>query len=539
MNNLAYSYIRCSTREQLKGDSVRRQLKTAEEYAEKHGLVLSTQGYRDLGVSAYHEKNLEEGSEFMALIKAIEARKIPTGSTLIIENLDRLSRGFITNSLPLFMRILNAGVRVATLTDEKCYDLKSVNKNPMDLMFAVMILSAANAESVKKNQRVAEAWKTAQRDADKKKIKTSYPSWLILEDNTFKLEKKNAKLVRRIFKLFLGGMAVTKIARTLNNSKIKTFTGKQWVATTVKYLLKSPSVIGDYHAGKREKGRKVKTGQVVKGYYPPIISGKDFYRAQARFRLNPSKRGRPQKEDANLFSGFIKCPYCGGSMGINGAEKSRSYICWNSVNGGCVRAAIPVKFVELAVLTSSEKISESMAATEVDAAKIEAIEGEVALVRKKIANLVHLVADGDGSEVEEVASMIRELKAVQVKKEQELQHERALDEYKKKEADFAVTKLIGGNLSNAKTRLALIPHIRRHVSKVEAYFVGDKYEAYKKRLRALTAKGVNGGAIYHQLRKEFSLDFIQYVKVYLHYPIMVDGKATNVWTCRRTISGEW
>ncbi len=540
MTTVAYSYIRCSTREQLKGDSVRRQVKKAEEYAAKHGLVLSNQGYRDLGVSAYHEKNLKEGSEFMALIKAIEDRKIPKGSTLIIENLDRLSRGFITNSLPLFMRIINAGVRIATVTDDKCYDHASVNKNPMDLMMAVMILSAANAESSKKNQRVADAWKEAQKNAEKEKIKTSYPSWLKLNENSFTVEEAEAKMVRRIYKMFLGGIAVTKIARTLNEEGIKTFSGKTWVATTVKYLLKNPAVLGEYHAGRRENGKKVKTGQVVKGYYPELISSSDYYRAQAKFKLNPSKIGRPQAEEANLFAGIIKCPYCQGSMGINNAKASGSFICWNSVNGGCVRAATPTRFVEMAVLTSTGEIADSMAATEVDEARIEALEGEIALIQKKVTNLVQLVADG--SEIAEVSTKIRELKSAQLKKEQELKSERALDQFKKQEAEDSIVKFIGGiggNLRDRKARLAIMPHIRRHVAKVEVFFVGDEYEAYKKRQQALTRKGVNGGAIYHRLRKEFNLDLIQYVKVYFKYPIVVDGKQTDVWTCRRTISGSW
>ena len=45
-----YSYIRFSTSEQLKGDSLRRQLELTREYADKHGLVLDESlSMRDLG----------------------------------------------------------------------------------------------------------------------------------------------------------------------------------------------------------------------------------------------------------------------------------------------------------------------------------------------------------------------------------------------------------------------------------------------------------------------------------------------------------
>jgi DNA invertase Pin-like site-specific DNA recombinase len=539
MNNIAYSYIRCSSREQLKGDSIRRQLAEAERYASKHGLALSEQGYRDLGVSAYHEKNLKEGSEFMALIKAIEDRKIPKGSTLIIENLDRLSRGFITNSLPLFMRIINAGVRIATITDEKCYDLASVNRNPMDLMMAVMILSAANAESRKKNERITQAWQEAQKNADRVKIKTSFPSWLYLKGEEFSIRKKETELVKRIFKMFVDGQATTRIARTLNEEGVKTFTGKTWVATTIKFLLKNPAVIGEYHAGRRVAGKKVKTGQVVKGYYPVVISPSVFHRVQARFKLNPARIGRPQREDANLFAGIIKCPYCGSSMGINRASSSNSFICWRSVNGGCVRAAIPVPFVEKAVMTSTASIAKSMAVAEVDAAKIEALEGELAVIKKKVSNLVRLVADG--GEIEEAKEKIGELKAEEREKQRELDQERAIDEYKEQETDRLFLKVISGvrgGPAEKKVRLSMIPHIRRYVAKVEPYFVGDKYVEYRRRVAELSPELKNGGAVFHRLRREFDLDLIQYVKVYFHRPISRGKKKdANVWTFRTTRVG--
>ena len=50
----AYSYLRFSTPEQTKGDSLRRQTALADDYAKRHGLALDTDlTLRDLGVSAY------------------------------------------------------------------------------------------------------------------------------------------------------------------------------------------------------------------------------------------------------------------------------------------------------------------------------------------------------------------------------------------------------------------------------------------------------------------------------------------------------
>jgi hypothetical protein len=55
---IAHSYIRFSTPEQAKGDSLRRQTELAEAYCRRNGLTLDTTlMLRDLGLSAFRGKN--------------------------------------------------------------------------------------------------------------------------------------------------------------------------------------------------------------------------------------------------------------------------------------------------------------------------------------------------------------------------------------------------------------------------------------------------------------------------------------------------
>jgi DNA invertase Pin-like site-specific DNA recombinase len=52
---VAYSYIRFSTPDQIKGDSLRRQTEASHRYAAENNLTLDeTLNIRDLGVSALH-----------------------------------------------------------------------------------------------------------------------------------------------------------------------------------------------------------------------------------------------------------------------------------------------------------------------------------------------------------------------------------------------------------------------------------------------------------------------------------------------------
>jgi DNA invertase Pin-like site-specific DNA recombinase len=115
----AYSYLRFSTPEQLKGDSLRRQTELAERYASTHALQLDTElNLRDLGVSAYRGANLETGA-LGAFLDAIKQRIVEPGAYLLVESLDRVSRKAARKAVRVLEEIVEAGVTVVTLNDGK------------------------------------------------------------------------------------------------------------------------------------------------------------------------------------------------------------------------------------------------------------------------------------------------------------------------------------------------------------------------------------------------------------------------------------
>src|SRR5687768_602236 len=117
----AYSYVRFSDRRQMAGDSLRRQLKLTESYCERHGLTLDDSlRLQDLGVSGFRGKNADVG-RLSLFLEAVKQKRVPPGSVLVVENLDRISRDDIDEALVLFMGILKAGVSVVTLSPEREY----------------------------------------------------------------------------------------------------------------------------------------------------------------------------------------------------------------------------------------------------------------------------------------------------------------------------------------------------------------------------------------------------------------------------------
>src|SRR5947209_4832816 len=177
----AYSYVRFSHPDQAKGDSLRRQAEAAAEWCERHGVTLDkSTTLRDLGKSAYtgaHRQNPDRNA-LAAFLKLVESGKVPRGSYLVIENLDRLSREHIQPALLLALNLLQAGVRIVQLKpSEMVFDDKS---DTMPVMMMMMELSRGHGESAIKSERVSAAWVNRKRRGRENgdTITRQLPGWI-------------------------------------------------------------------------------------------------------------------------------------------------------------------------------------------------------------------------------------------------------------------------------------------------------------------------------------------------------------------------
>jgi DNA invertase Pin-like site-specific DNA recombinase len=200
----AYSYVRFSDRRQMAGDSLRRQLKLTESYCERKGLFLDDSlRLRDLGVSGLRGKNADVG-RLALFLEAIRQKRVPAGSVLIVENLDRISRDDIDEALPLFMGILKAGVAVVTLSPEREYTAETAKGSISVILEVVIAFALANEESRKKSERVREEWRERFNRLDEEKITARVPAWLRLRPDrkAFEFVPKAAAFVDGIEPLF-------------------------------------------------------------------------------------------------------------------------------------------------------------------------------------------------------------------------------------------------------------------------------------------------------------------------------------------------
>lgn len=303
---LAFSYIRFSSEKQELGDSLRRQLKLADDYAAQHGLTLDTKSYRDLGISAFKGKNAADGALGLFL-KAVDSGLIPRGSYLLLEGLDRLSRAQVDDALTLLLSITNRGITLVTLADGVMYSKESIKANWTQLIIALTISARANEESATKSRRVSAAVQ-AKINAGIP-LGSSMPPWLKLnaEKTGYVQITDKVRVVRKVFAMALAGNGIYLIMKALNAEGVPVLKNATdgWRVSTVSRLVHSESVIG----------RLVSKHGTFDDHYPAIIDKASFYEVQeAITQRRTNGHGRKGENIANLFSGLCRCAECRSPM---------------------------------------------------------------------------------------------------------------------------------------------------------------------------------------------------------------------------------
>ncbi|WP_300459915.1 recombinase family protein [Desulfobacula sp.] len=319
MKAKAYSYIRFSSEQQKQGHSLQRQLEAAQKYAVKKGLTLDTNSFKDLAVSGFKGKNRADG-KLKLFIDAVDSGKIKKGSYLIIESLDRLSREKVLKALGLLADILEKGIIVVTLMDEKEYTAKSIN-DTMGLMYSIMIMATAHEESSKKSDRVGKAWGKKRQDAIdyKTPMTKKMPTWMEIEDGKIVLIPEPAAIVKQIFEMYLGGKGKKAITRYLNENRVKNWNGgKIWHGSYVQKILSNKATFGVLE--------NLEKKLYVEGYFPPVVSKAQFLKAQDIMKKNKLPIGRATNTLSNIFVGLCRCGSCGSSMHfVNKSSKNKPH----------------------------------------------------------------------------------------------------------------------------------------------------------------------------------------------------------------------
>lgn len=267
--------------------------------------------YTDEGISAVNTKNREG---FKRMVADALSGKI---DLIVTKSVSRFARNTV-DSLSTVRRLKEKGVEVF-FEKENIYTFDGKG----ELLITIMS-SLAQEESRSISENVT--WGQRKRFSDGK-VSLPYAQFLGYEkgeDGLPKIVEDEAETVRLIFRMFIGGMTFSAIAKGLTGSGIPSPAGKDtWQTATVRSILQNEKYKGEALLQKGftvdflTKRRKVNEGEVPQYYvqnsHPAIIAPDEFDAVQAEIERR-KKLGRPCG-CGSPFSAKIICGDCGGFYG--------------------------------------------------------------------------------------------------------------------------------------------------------------------------------------------------------------------------------
>lgn len=311
--SLVYSYMRFSDPRQATGNSSERQGAYAARWAQEHGLRLDeTLTMRDEGLSAYHQRHVKSGALGVFLV-AVEEGRVPAGSVLIVEGLDRLSRAEPMVAQGQLASIVNAGITVVTASDGHEYSRETLRRDPMKLIYSLLVMIRAHEESDTKSRRVTASivklcrgW---QAGTYRGKIRNGKdPQWTRETEDGWELIPERVDALRQAIDLYKGGHSGQSISRRLaavGMSPLNASLG----ATHFYKLVKNPALVGI---------KRISAGGEdfeLQGYYPAALTVDEWDEVQA-IGGDRGRRAPVSSDIPHVLTGLgiTYCGYCGRAM---------------------------------------------------------------------------------------------------------------------------------------------------------------------------------------------------------------------------------
>lgn len=378
-----WPYIRFSSEEQRKGDSLRRQQDLIDSFAARpeivaEGAVIDTSlDLNDLGISGYTGKNILKG-RFKAFLDAVDSGVVKRGDYLAVEALNRVTRLDPMESLPILLDLMKKGIKIAITADSQVY---RQGGDITQLYIALGELQRGFNESKEKARRVREAWsKKKVRASETGEVATSrLPLWLRSVKKTengivkriIEVIPDRVEVVKEIYRLSDNNIGAIATARLLTEKGIPTFTrenarknanyGDFWQPSYIKKVLENRAVMGYYQPMTWEeledhRRRRINHGPDIPNYFPQIISPELFRRVQEKRKgRGQAGQGNKGKKFSNLFTKLAHCSKCGATAthinkGPNKRKGGKYLVCYRAKHGSCTYKAWPYEQVETMLL---------------------------------------------------------------------------------------------------------------------------------------------------------------------------------------------
>ena len=325
-------YIRLSREDDdkvIESESITNQKSLLLQYVKENNLMVYDT-YIDDG---YSGTNFDR-PEFNRLLNDIELGRI---NMVITKDMSRLGRDYIGTGNLIEKYFPEHSVRYIAVTDNIDTFLDSSNN---DIAPFKAIMNDMYAKDISK--KIKSSLRAKQKEGKWVGGRTPFGYSKDLENkNHLVINKEQAMVVRKIFKMCLDGLSFYNIAKKLTNERVKTpaqyynFEWKnnydlkygQWHSKTIRDILTNRMYIGDLVQNKRNKiNYKVKkiikndpnNYIIVENTHDAIIDKELFYEVQKRI---PKNAGRNEKKEKHLLDGLLYCGNCGHRIGITSRRK--------------------------------------------------------------------------------------------------------------------------------------------------------------------------------------------------------------------------
>lgn len=331
-SRLAFSYQRVSDPKQTKSgrSGLDRQADAFLAFCSRHSLTPNSDPLVDRGLSAYHGRHRSRGA-LGAFIAAAEARKIPEGTVLVVEDLDRFSRETASHAEELLLALFRQHLALGIVRDDVVVDRARYDS---DLGLRVMLLTrrdAAHDYSKKLSGRISDVWKRRQQAWEQQGRrylgKGSRPFWLADDGHTFTEVPHAVELVQRMFRLSAQeNMGCTQIAHQLHSEGIKAVRGDAYGPTRIMRILKDRRVLGE---------KVWPDGSISADYFPRIVSQGEWDACQRAIDQRHDNKGRHGRGEVigNLFQGATYCP-CGQPLHLQPGRDRRGKVAYGYLRCG-------------------------------------------------------------------------------------------------------------------------------------------------------------------------------------------------------------
>lgn len=368
-----------STREQAEeGFSISAQRQRLTAYCESQGWEI-VEFFVDEGKSAKDTNR----DDLKRMKKFIENGLI---DVVLVYRLDRLTRS-VLDLYELLKFFDKHDCRFKSATE--VYDTTTA----MGRLFITLVAALAQWERENLGERVSMGMAEKARQGKWSNALTPYGYYL---DNNRELaiNDEQAEVVKWIYKKYLNGWGMKRIAKALNQSGVPSRKEKSWFDAVVQYILSNPIYMGNMRWHYRTQKENYFE---VEGSAPPIIDEETFEKVQAlrkaRHVVHPRRATSPF-----VFSGIAKCGKCGSPMSGKYGSPNKSgryakrYQCSKKPHGLCDAPTVAGEYIERQFLkmlqdwdVSSEAHEEAAAGieTEWDEKYIESLKKELTAIENR------------------------------------------------------------------------------------------------------------------------------------------------------------